>query len=511
MKAFLMYRNQDFLEVKLPPNADDLMKDLELKTLLDTMSRGDEFLLDVLNKAILSSLDNPEAIAYRQQILIDSQKNADIVRKIHDLATEAIQREKKVRHARLFETPDLVVSSAVDVLEMFTGILKRLRHIAEKNSVHFQSEGFVRFFAMLIQELSDKYFLNIQKHLRQLKLQNQKGALISAELGKGNKGAHYALREPLKDRRSLIDRIIRKNSYSYSFKIEDHNATRLEELDELWNRGMNLVANALMKSTEHILSFFTMLQTELGFYIGCLNLQEELVRKGEPICIPISLPSNNPTLSAQGLYDVSLALNMDTRVVNNDLVADKKKVLIITGANQGGKSTFLRSIGLAYLMMQCGMFVAAKRFSASVCAGVFTHYKRKEDVTIKSGKLDEELSRMSEIVDNIKPGCILLCNESFASTNEREGSEIARQITNAFLESGVKVFFVTHLFELAKGFYNKKMESILFLRAERQIDGQRTFRLNEGEPMPTSYGKDLFKQIFEKTGEDSIVIDQEML
>jgi len=155
--------------------------------------------------------------------------------------------------------------------------------------------------------------------------------------------------------------------------------------------------------------------------------------------------------------------------------------------------------------------VAAKRFSASVCAGVFTHYKRKEDVTIKSGKLDEELSRMSEIVDNIKPGCILLCNESFASTNEREGSEIARQITNAFLESGVKVFFVTHLFELAKGFYNKKMESILFLRAERQIDGQRTFRLNEGEPMPTSYGKDLFKQIFEKTGEDSIVIDQEML
>tara|TARA_Y100000310_G_C19973929_1_gene486730 strand:+ start:309 stop:476 length:168 start_codon:yes stop_codon:yes gene_type:complete len=55
------------------------------------------------------------------------------------------------------------------------------------------------------------------------------------------------------------------------------------------------------------------------------------------------------------------------------------------------------------------------------------------------------------------------------------------------------------------------MESILFLRAERQIDGQRTFRLNEGEPMPTSYGKDLFKQIFEKTGEDSIVIDQEML
>jgi DNA mismatch repair ATPase MutS len=172
-------------------------------------------------------------------------------------------------------------------------------------------------------------------------------------------------------------------------------------------------------------------------------------------------------------------------------------LVIITGANQGGKSTFLRSVGLAYLMMQCGMFVAAESFSANVCAGVFTHYKRKEDATMKSGKLDEELSRMSEITDQIKPDCILLCNESFSSTNEREGSEIARPIIRALLESGVKVFLVTHLFELAQGFYNQNTDNFLFLRAERGIDGQRTFRVGEGEPLPTSYGKDLYRQIFE--------------
>ncbi|EGD50050.1 DNA mismatch repair protein MutS domain protein [Thermoanaerobacter ethanolicus JW 200] len=63
---------------------------------------------------------------------------------------------------------------------------------------------------------------------------------------------------------------------------------------------------------------------------------------------------------------------------------------------------------------------------------------------MKSGKLDEELSRMSDIVDNIKPNSMVLFNESFAATNEREGSEIARQIITALIEKRIKVFFVTH-------------------------------------------------------------------
>jgi DNA mismatch repair ATPase MutS len=101
----------------------------------------------------------------------------------------------------------------------------------------------------------------------------------------------------------------------------------------------------------------------------------------------------------------------------------------------------------------------------------FTHYKREEDVTMKSGKLDEELNRMSDIVDQITPNSMLLFSESFAATNEREGSEIARQIVCAFLEKRIKVFFVTHLYEFAHGFCDKKMQNAVFLRAERQPDG----------------------------------------
>ena len=116
---------------------------------------------------------------------------------------------------------------------------------------------------------------------------------------------------------------------------------------------------------------------------------------------------------------------------------------------------------------------------------------------MKSGKLDEELSRMSQIVEAIAPGSIVLMNESFASTNEREGSEIAAQIVRALLRTGIKVFYVTHLFALAEGFYRGGQRSALFLRAERLADGQRTYRLLEGEPLPTSFGEDLYGRIFE--------------
>jgi DNA mismatch repair ATPase MutS len=199
------------------------------------------------------------------------------------------------------------------------------------------------------------------------------------------------------------------------------------------------------------------------------------------------------------LYDVSLALSMDRRVVGNRANADGKDLIVITGANQGGKSTFLRSAGIAQVMMQAGMFVGAESFEAEICRNIFTHYKREEDAAMESGKFDEEISRMSDIADHLTPNSLVLFNESFAATNEREGSEVAREIIDALLEKRVKVFFVTHLYELAHGLAADRKNDALFLRAERTEDGTRTFKLIEGEPLRTSYGEDLYNAIF---GED---------
>jgi DNA mismatch repair ATPase MutS len=517
MKAFLMYRDRDFdsqqvlsrrerelrprnadqalnLQQLLPWNEEALRQDLGLDVLVNAMALGDNFLFEVAKVALLSSVTDLETILYRQHVFSDCLKNAQIVRDIYQLAVEAIEGERKNYWSFWSQYPAGILHRAVDVLQMFVGMLKRLRSIADQHAEKFQSEGFSRLFAMLREELSDEYFATIEKHLKQLKFRG--GVLISAELGKGNKGKSYVLREPHEDNRSWITRLLSEKPPSYTFQLPPRDEAGAQALSALKDRGVNLVANALAQSTDHILSFFQMLRTEVAFYVGCLNLHAHLRQMGEPTCLPVPARAGERKLSFFGLYDVSLALSMGQRVVGNDLSANHRGLVIITGANTGGKSTFLRSVGLAHLMMQAGMFVPAESFSSEVCDGVFTHYKREEDVTMESGKWDEELSRMSEIVDRLKSNSILLFNESFASTDEREGSEIARQIVKALLEKHVKVFFVTHLYHFAHSVFDQELDGATFLRAERRPDGTRPFKLIQGEPLQTSYGEDLYNRIF---------------
>jgi hypothetical protein len=494
-KVLSMSRGRDSdLHPKLLSNEAAFMQDLELNTLFNAMAQGDEFLFETAKQALLSSLDAPEEIRYRQEILRDCLDHPDVIRQIYSVPLQAIEGKRRQWMGIFGHSPSSVLSSALQMLELFVELLKILKKIADEHAGEFESQGFRRFFAMIQEELDDDYFAVVEKHLKELRF--PRGALLSAELGKGNEGTNYILRKPNHDNRNWIERVIGPRSRVYSYTLpprDDHGARALGELRD---RGVNLVANAVGQSADQIDSFIKVLRQELAFYIGCLNLSEQLAELGEPITFPDPAPPGERRHSFIGLYDVSLALTMKQKVVGNDVDADSKDLVMITGANQGGKSVFLRSIGLAQLMMQCGMFVPAESFSANLCSGLFTHYKREEDTSMESGKFDEELGRMSAIVDRIKPDALVLFNESFAATNEREGSEIAWQIVNALLERRIKVFFVTHLYDLAHSFYTKGMENAQFLRAERQPDGSRTFKLSEGKPLPTSFGKDVYRNVF---------------
>jgi DNA mismatch repair ATPase MutS len=496
MKALLLHQDRDLdAQQGLPRHAPALIQDLELERLFRAMAAGDEYLLDVARKVVLSAMKNDiETILYRQEIGKDCLKNPGVVRQLYDLALEAISREKNGYWGFLSTYPGSILHRAIQGLEAFTEVLRKLRRIAEEQSGRFESRGFTALFAMLRKELSDEYLASVQDHLTELKF--KRGVLLTAELGKGNAMTQYLLRKPRGETKGWLARLLGKSPPGYTFRLHPRDEAGGRILSEMRDRGINLVANALGQSRDHVLSFFVTLRAELAFYIGCLNLHERLAAMEEPSSFPRPVPAGQRRHSFSELYDVCLALTMNRRVAGNSMDADGKRFVIITGANQGGKSTFLRSIGLAQLMMHSGMFVPAKSFEAELCSGLFTHYKREEDPTMKSGKLDEELGRMSDIADHMGPDALVLFNESFAATNEREGSEIATQIVRALLERRIKVFFVTHLYEFAHGFFDRRMEDALFLRAERRADGTRTFRLIEGEPLETSYGEDLYREIF---------------
>ena len=498
MKAHLLYRDRDFdLQQKLPANEPTLTQDLELDTLFRAMAGGDEFLLQVAKQAVLSGLQNDlETILYRQAVLKDCQRNEATVREIYDIAVEAIETKRTHWLGVFSRYPSGILYEAVRLLKMLMSVLAKLKRATNEQAGKFESEGFKTLFAMLKAELADDYFAAVEARLKELEFKD--GVLVSAELGEGNQGVNFVLRKSPRPRPRWFQRIFSRNSSSYTFHIDPRDDAGFRTLSELRDQGINLAANAVAQAADHITSFFVMLRTELAFYVGCLNLHRQLVWKGVAVCFPVPAPLGTRKQTCIGLRDACLALvSVERSVVGNDLAADGKNLVIITGANQGGKSTFLRALGLAQLMMQCGMFVAAESFSAELCRSLFTHYKREEDATMTSGKFDEELARMSGIADALTPGSLLLFNESFAATNEREGSEIARQIVRALLETRVKTFFVTHLYEFAHAFWEDKLDNAVFLRAERRTDGQRTFKLLPGEPLETSFGADLYQEVFD--------------
>jgi DNA mismatch repair ATPase MutS len=496
MKTLLMYRDRDFdLQRGLPLNEPILTQDLELNTLLGAMASEDKFLYEVARAAVFSGFQNEvDTVLYRQGILKDCLANPELVRRLYILTVEATDNTKRLWWDLSSHYPDSVLFGAISLLDSLHQMLRMLRQFAEEAVGRFRSEGFAALFAILQLELGDEYLATIEQYLTELKFRN--GTFLSAQLGENNEGSDYMLIKPPKRDPSWFRRLLTKAPAGYTFRLDPRDETGARIVSGMRQRGISRVGIALAESADHVLSFFKMLRTELAFYVGCLNLHERLSAKGEPVCFPVPSPADERQCCFRALYDVCLSLHVESRVVGNEADANGKSVTIITGANQGGKSSFLRGIGLAQLMMQSGMFVGAEAFQAELCPALFTHYKREEDASMKGGKLDEELVRMSDIADHITPNSILLLNESFAATNEREGSEIAAQIVRAMLEKRVKVFFVTHLYEFARGLFESKTEGAFFLRAERLADGIRTFKLLEHEPLETSYGEDLYREIF---------------
>lgn len=505
MKTFLMYRDRDFgTEPVFPFNDKELSSDLELDVLFSAMAVGDPFIYDVVRKTILCSGDNCiDTILYRQEILKDCIANPRTVRELYSLPVELVENKRKKWYVIFTSTPGSVLASSIESLEMSVMLLKKLKHIIETHNVGFKSEGFARFSRMILNELNGTYFHEIDTHLKNLRFTG--GVLLSAELGKGNEGYNYTLCKQIKEKRFSIKRIFTGRRKVYSFKLHPRDEAGQRKLSELRDRAINNTANSLARSVDHIEDFFRQLRFELAFYLGCLNLHEKLDSMGEPLSYPDPLPRDENSCSFRNLYEVCLALTKNESIIGNDLDARGKSLFVITGANQGGKSTLLRSIGLVQIMMQCGMFVPAESFSAGVCAGIFTHFRKEEDGGMKSGKLDEELGRMSLIIDKIKEGSLLLLNESFAATNEREGSEIARHIVTALHEKGVRIFFVTHLYEFAGSLKKRGTTGTLFLRAERGENGRRSYKIIEGEPLATAFGEDLYRDIFAEDHSEIII------
>lgn len=499
---------QSTVETTSPPrpwNAPDIVRDLCLDRLFDAMADDDELVRESAATVVLNSMSNSiETIRYRQSVLQDCLINPDLIWRLYDLATEAYR--KGTHHyvsALLTKYPIWSLRHSTEVLTELLDPIAQLRTFADNHHGEFGSEGWRQLFTALHRELDDHRIDRIRAHLKALQFED--GLLLSARVGADSKGYDYRLHRPPTKGGGRLIRWLRQwfpglfdrsPRGTFDFEIPPRDESGVRSLDALRNRGLAMAATTLGQAADHVCDFFAALRCELAFYIGCLRLHERLAAQHAPLCVPSASTAPPRRLLARNLRDLYLLLGETGSVVGNDVKAEGKDLIVITGANEGGKSTFLRSLGTAQMMMQSGLFVTAESFTSSRYDNLYTHYRREEDVHLVHGKLEEELARMKRIIDHMTPNALVLCNESFASTNEREGSEIARQLTITLLKRHIPLFFVTHLSNYARDLHERAYSNVLFLRAERRKDGVRTFRVIEGEPLQTGFSDDLYARIF---------------
>lgn len=496
MNTHLLYIDRNFDWTRNPTELEEeYIRNFGLDIMFHTMAGDDSFIYQNIKKVMTLSLCDQNEIVYRQDILKDCMDNPAMINKLWNIAsTVSLKTEKLVNRSLISGYPKAVLEESMEMMKVYLEELKKIRDIILDHQSEFKSTGMKNFCNRTIETFPGTFFDEAAVFLHECRFRN--GILLKGQPGKGNKTKDYSVINSREKESKTTGFLKKLRNEAFTFLIDESDTGSMNALSDIEQNGLSALASIVRQASEGISDFLLSLRKELAFYKGCLNLQDTLRIFHEPICFPDIDISPNRIYKFKELYDLSMVLTSKLHAVGNTLTLNQYRLLIITGANQGGKSTFLRSLGMAQVMMQCGMFVGAKTYTGFISKGIYSHFRNEEDADMKSGKFDEELRRLNKIIDCIKPGATIFLNESFAATNEKEGTEIARQVTNAFLEKGINICFVTHFYEYAISYYNLHRPGDIFLIAERSENGERTYRLIEGEPKRTSYGMDLYKSIF---------------
>jgi hypothetical protein len=229
------------------------------------------------------------------------------------------------------------------------------------------------------------------------------------------------------------------------------------DLAKVLERTAMPVADLLNQYSSIHGQLFTDLRQGLIFYLGAIRFIRQFEKLGLSMCRPQIAPAEERQCEVKDSYNVHLVLrhlktDNDTEpaiVMNDVLMGPDGHIVILTGPNGGGKTTYMQGVGVVHILAQLGCYVPGKQAIISPLDHLFTHFPLEEKPESNTGRFGEEAMRLGKIFEQVTRHSLVLLNESLSSTSFSESLYLAQDIVRMLRRIGARAIYSTHLHELA--------------------------------------------------------------
>jgi DNA mismatch repair ATPase MutS len=439
-------------------------------------------------RKVLSQLPrDPDVIAYRQAVLDDLLANPELVEKFTFLlpVIDSLFKYSYRAKQEMNSIHDVIwrAGELQNIIDCFEGVGEILQSAEDK----IKSEGLRLLLEEIRRAQNDPKYQSLVKELPVLlsELRNCASMTIGVNLDASLRPIQATLlsvnEKPFTDQ-SLLSKLfgIRKDqegiaplhsvpakmvSGPYALPITPELGWAVEplmvplfaDLAMILEKTAIPIAEQLSRYAAIHGKLFTDLRQGLIFYLGAVGFVQRFEKLRLPMCRPQILPEFERRCEVKDSYNVHLVLkHLETEnenrlaIVTNDiLVGPDWQILILTGPNRGGKTTYMQGVGVIHVLAQAGLRVPGTQAILSPLDQIFTHFPLEEKPESDTGRFGEEALRLGKIFEKVTRQSLVLLNESLSSTSFSESLYLAQDIVRILRRVGARAIYSTHLHELA--------------------------------------------------------------